>query len=107
MFTFVGLKFLVRYAENFNLNLSVEGHRDNSVYLLCAGYQWNKRRMDLYEPVQLKPDKMKVNYSTGRLGATTRRAGKGYIEMVTFSDLNRGCKRGLQIVHVQLTPRGS
>lgn len=75
--------------------------------LLCAGYQWNKQRMDLYEPGQLNPDKTKVNYSAGRLGATTRRAGKGYIEMVIFSELNSDCKRSLQIVHVQLSPGGS
>lgn len=69
LFTFVGLKFLARYTDNFDLDLSVEGHRDNSVCLLCAGsgYQWNKQRMDLYKPGQLNPDKMKVNYSTGRL----------------------------------------
>lgn len=80
LFTFVGLKFLAKYTDNFDLNLSVEGHRDNSVCLLCAGYQWNKQRTDLYEPGQLNPDTMKVNYSTGRLGATTRRPGKGHIE---------------------------
>lgn len=82
LFTFVGLKFLPRYTDNFDSDLSVEEHRDNSVCLLCAGYQWNKQRMDLYDPGQLNPDKMKVNYSTGRLGATITRAGKGCMEMV-------------------------
>ncbi|CAN8214638.1 unnamed protein product [Coccothraustes coccothraustes] len=60
LFTFVGLKFLARYTDNFDLNLSVEGHRDNAVCLLCAGYQWNKQRRDLYEPGQLNQDKMKL-----------------------------------------------
>ncbi|XP_068872025.1 serine/threonine-protein kinase 33 isoform X2 [Aphelocoma coerulescens] len=60
LFTSVGLKFLARYTDNFDLNLSVEGHRDNSVGLLCAGYQWNKQRMDPYEPGQLNPDTMKI-----------------------------------------------
>lgn len=56
-------------------------HQDNSACLLCTGYRWNKQTMDLYEtvnkPGQLNPDTMKVNYSMSRLGATTRRAGKG------------------------------
>jgi len=40
--------------------------------------------MDQYQtvnkPGQLNPDTTKVNHSTGRLGATVRKAGKGEIK---------------------------
>jgi len=69
------LSFPARYVGNFNLNFSIEETERQVI-------KWNKQMMGLYvnKAGQLNPATMEVNCGTGRLGATTRTAGKGYIK---------------------------
>lgn len=85
--TCVGLEFPGKVHRPFQLEPFNGRNADNLVYLLyrLPNEKTNKQQMmDSYEtvikPGQLNPDTMKANYSTGRLGATTRRAGKGCIK---------------------------
>lgn len=86
--TCVGLEFPGKVHRQFQLEPFNGRNADNLVCLFCTGYQTKKKKkqqmMDPYEtvikPGPLNPDTMKANYSTGRLGATTRRAGKGCIK---------------------------
>lgn len=84
LFTFVGLKFPGAVHRQFQLEPS-SGRNTGTIQCVFSvqatsgiNKQWTRTRLN--KPGQLNPDTMKVNYSPGRLGATTRRAGKGYIK---------------------------